>query len=604
MQTPHSQRTDGELEQLAAAGDGIAFGELYDRHFGKVFDFSFRLLRDQDEAADVAQETFLRAMRALSPGEKSASTTTWLFTIARNLALTRLERKGRTVAIDGPDDKGTEAGSFAIVDGTVLGDPERAALASDQARLVWEASQFLSPKEVSVLDLHLRQGLESADIAEVMGITKGNAYTILSRLKTNLEEAVTALVLVRTARAKCLTLDRDVLDSKTALLSPEIRRLVNQHLETCPTCQEEKKRLLSPTALFGAFAMVPVPLALKTKGAAAMEAEWALHGPPVASNQASIWIHGVSNHFRRLVSKVWRPMRGLVVTWPYHTRRRRASIAALSLLLLLILLFGSLSAGDQMFASERGDLAEPEVTQTPRPRSPDPSPSPSFSPTVSATPTPTPTNSVTPPPPTPTPAVVVPPPPTGTPRPPTVQAYGEPASQCAPSASVPLAGDAIEDAGLGTQLINLTNQRRSQNGLNALVLDDRLRAAAAQHARFVLQSRWWSTHSGSTTIHCQPDGSDMYWRARCAGPPPTYVSDRVIYGTVDCSGYPPAEIGENVAGGSRGVFSAQDVFSWMIAGEEPAVGKFTATGLACFTRNDLHEFACVQVLGGPPLVQP
>ena len=63
----YQTRPDAELEGLAAGGDREAFAELYSRHFDRVYDFSLRLLRDADEAADVAQETFLKAMAALSP---------------------------------------------------------------------------------------------------------------------------------------------------------------------------------------------------------------------------------------------------------------------------------------------------------------------------------------------------------------------------------------------------------------------------------------------------------------------------------------------------------------------------------------------------------
>src|SRR3972149_4365704 len=66
-------RSDSDLEALAAAGDREAFAELYERHFNRVYDFLRGMVRDPDEAADLAQETFLRAMRALSAKEKQAA---------------------------------------------------------------------------------------------------------------------------------------------------------------------------------------------------------------------------------------------------------------------------------------------------------------------------------------------------------------------------------------------------------------------------------------------------------------------------------------------------------------------------------------------------
>src|SRR3990172_5214885 len=103
MQIGYQQQSDQALELLAARGNADAFGELYDRHFDRVYDFVLRMVRDADEAADIAQETFLRAMKALKPGDKEASFSTWVFTIARNLAFTRLGKKRTTVTFANPE---------------------------------------------------------------------------------------------------------------------------------------------------------------------------------------------------------------------------------------------------------------------------------------------------------------------------------------------------------------------------------------------------------------------------------------------------------------------------------------------------------------------
>jgi RNA polymerase sigma factor (sigma-70 family) len=273
-------RTDDELEALAAGGNREAFAELYDRHFERVYDFLRRMVRDADEAADLAQETFLNAMRALSPKEKKASFSTWLFTIARNLALKRLQRRPPVAAL--PEREDEEPTIYQQVDPQRLGDPELSAQAHELSGLVWQAAAALNTKEYSLLDLHVRQGLDSAEIAQVMGVSKGNAYTMMSRLRDTFEGAVAALLLVQRGRHECEDLDRLLKEQRITVISPDARRTIDRHVAGCPTCREQRRRLVSPTALFGALAAVAVPLGLKPRIADALAASWAEAGTQAA----------------------------------------------------------------------------------------------------------------------------------------------------------------------------------------------------------------------------------------------------------------------------------------------------------------------------------
>jgi RNA polymerase sigma factor (sigma-70 family) len=276
---PLSAKADDELEALAAGGNREAFAELYNRHFERVYDFLRRMVRDADEAADLAQETFLNAMRALSPKEKKASFSTWLFTIARNLALKRLRR--RPVAAL-PEREEEELAIYQQVDPQRLGDPELSAQARELSGLVWQAATALNAKEYSLLDLHVRQGLDSAEIARVMGVSKGNAYTMMSRLRDTFEGAVAALLLVQRGRRECENLDRLLKEQRITVISPDARRIIDRHVAECATCQEQRRRLVSPTALFGALAAVAVPLGLKPRIADALTASWAEAGTQAA----------------------------------------------------------------------------------------------------------------------------------------------------------------------------------------------------------------------------------------------------------------------------------------------------------------------------------
>lgn len=256
------ERTDETLVQVALTGKREAFAELYSRHFDAVYDFLYRMVRDRDEAADVTQETFLKAMEALPKLRRGASFKGWLFSIARNTALNRLERATRQANWPGGADD-DDSPPFEQMDTDRLANPEAALADKELASLVWEAASSLDRKQYALLDLHLRQGLDSGEIAEAIGVTKGNAYTMLSRLKNALEESVVALLLARKGRRDCPELDHLLQGIAWGQLTSGARKIVDDHLSRCPRCQETRKKLVSPVEIFGAFAAVPAPLGLR-----------------------------------------------------------------------------------------------------------------------------------------------------------------------------------------------------------------------------------------------------------------------------------------------------------------------------------------------------
>ena len=75
----------------------------------------------------------------------------------------------------------------------------------------------------------------------------------------------------------------------------------------------------------------------------------------------------------------------------------------------------------------------------------------------------------------------------------------------------------------------------------------------------------------------------MYWRARGAGYPPAYVGENVAWGTV---GRTAAEAFNDLVGS--------------VGHEEPVDGRLISMGLAYYTRADTNEYACGQVMAGPP----
>jgi RNA polymerase sigma factor (sigma-70 family) len=296
----HESRPDAELESLASNGDKDAFAELYARHFDRVYDFSLRLLRDADGAAEVAQETFLKAIAALGLKKKADPFKTWVLTIARNRALNRLRSRRK---VTGPSLEETEEGEaiFWEVEADRLNSAEEAPKAKELAGLVWRAAAALDPKGYSLLDLHVRQGLDGREIAQVLGASKNKASLTLSRLRDSVEQSAAALIMARRGRRECADLNNLLPTRPTDSFDADVRMAISRHFEACPICREQRRELLSPSTIFGALAAVPAPLGLKQKALAEALAQW----ETVAGSEAG--------RAGALLSRLFQPVRSAMI---------------------------------------------------------------------------------------------------------------------------------------------------------------------------------------------------------------------------------------------------------------------------------------------------
>lgn len=260
----YARLDDARLVGLVQNGHQDAFAVLYERYFDRIYDFLARMLRNRAEAEDVAQDTFIRAINSIDRLESGHKFKSWLFTIARNTALNRIEREKRNRPLVFADDDGEDV-ELDLIDADRFGSPHEAAQAQATAALVWEAAAGLSPKQYSLLDMHLRQGLDAAEIADVLGVTANNGYVMLNRLRNAVEESIGAYIMMREGRRRCGELDAALREAGIGSISPGARRLVRRHVESCEVCQRTQSEMVSPTAILGAF--VPVQAAPDIKAA-------------------------------------------------------------------------------------------------------------------------------------------------------------------------------------------------------------------------------------------------------------------------------------------------------------------------------------------------
>src|SRR5712692_2534963 len=175
-------RTDHDLVYAARDGDTIAFDALFYRYRDGIFRLGLAITKDPSAAEEIVVDTFARAHRALARLEPDDSLRPWLYRVAVNLSYNRRPRKG--VVLSSLDDAVDEA--LANEEGS----PSHVAEKAELRRLVLGAVDELGPKHKVVVVLHYLNGLNLAEIAQVVdcpvGTVKSRLHYALRRLRAHL----------------------------------------------------------------------------------------------------------------------------------------------------------------------------------------------------------------------------------------------------------------------------------------------------------------------------------------------------------------------------------------------------------------------------------
>ena len=299
------QESDEELADRASSGDRDAFALLYERHFHGIRDFAIRILRSPDAAADVVHITFAKAWQNLDKGNCPANFKAWLYTTARNGAIDELRHRKRLVSLTAGESEESGPVDYAEVDASKLSDPQAVVQDRELVELVWTSAAALNPQEYSLLDMSVRQGFSADELADALGVSKGNVYTRLSRLKDSLEESVASSLLMRRGRRECADLDGLLNELHATELTRNVRRAIQSHLKECPRCQRSKRRYVSPVEIFAGIAPVPVALALQAsiweKLSSQSDAGSAGERAPGRARLSLRWLLNVPAYLRALV---------------------------------------------------------------------------------------------------------------------------------------------------------------------------------------------------------------------------------------------------------------------------------------------------------------
>jgi RNA polymerase sigma-70 factor (ECF subfamily) len=187
--------SDADLVARAKAGDLEAFEALTTRYEQRVYSLALRMLRHEQDAEDVTQQTFLSALENLEGFRGDASFATWLLRIATHAALKIIrKRKGLdTVSLE----EATEEveGHDTIPHPEYIADwrqsPEQMVRTNEIRRLLDDALAKLDEKHRLVFLLRDVEGLSIKETAEALGLSEANTKVRLLRARLQLRERLT-----------------------------------------------------------------------------------------------------------------------------------------------------------------------------------------------------------------------------------------------------------------------------------------------------------------------------------------------------------------------------------------------------------------------------
>ncbi len=189
---PKIKEDDPVLIKRALEGNEPAYQELMARHKTAVFHIVFKIVRNREEAADLVQETFMKAFASLASYREEFRFTTWLYRIAANAAIDSL-RKQKIDALSLDEPVETEEGSYGLEIADTSYNPEEDALKKEKGVSILDAISSLPPKYREVIELvHLKEKPYD-EIAAILKVPVGTVKARIFRARELLKKKLKSL---------------------------------------------------------------------------------------------------------------------------------------------------------------------------------------------------------------------------------------------------------------------------------------------------------------------------------------------------------------------------------------------------------------------------
>lgn len=177
---PTEEADDRPLVERARKHDADAFEELVRRHQSRIYGLCYHLTGNHEDANDLAQDSFIKAWKAIPTFRGDASFITWIYRIATNNCLTHLKsRRNALPHLSLNDLDANTENDPTLVELVSNHTPRRDSQLNELQKRLNEAMMKLSEEHRMVVAMHDVQGMSHVEIAEVLGCNPG---TVRSRL--------------------------------------------------------------------------------------------------------------------------------------------------------------------------------------------------------------------------------------------------------------------------------------------------------------------------------------------------------------------------------------------------------------------------------------
>jgi RNA polymerase sigma-70 factor (ECF subfamily) len=196
----HVKTNDAVLIEQYRRGDSGAMGRLVLKYQNRIYNVILKICADPDDAAELTQETFVKAIENLDKFEGRSSFYTWIFRIAVNLTLNYCQRNSKLAfeSLDAEqqqqDDGKIKRALKDFLSDDSSPDPAAQAQNKEMYRIAARALMGLDEAHRAVIVLRDIEGMSYARIAEVLGIELGTVRSRLSRARSKMRDILEAIL--------------------------------------------------------------------------------------------------------------------------------------------------------------------------------------------------------------------------------------------------------------------------------------------------------------------------------------------------------------------------------------------------------------------------
>jgi RNA polymerase sigma-70 factor (ECF subfamily) len=180
---------DAALMLRVKQGDGTAFALLVDKYKQPVLNVASRMLRDQTEAEDIAQNVFVQVHKSAHRYEVSSKFSTWLFTIVRNLCLNEIRRRSRHPAesLEAPHSEQEDHPLHQFEDKATASPPDTVLLGELNQKIALALDGLPENQRMAIV-LCRQNELSYEEIAKVLGCSVSATKSLIHRGRETLKE--------------------------------------------------------------------------------------------------------------------------------------------------------------------------------------------------------------------------------------------------------------------------------------------------------------------------------------------------------------------------------------------------------------------------------